>query len=440
VATPTIPAGRSGADRPVVRAAIASSRYGPSVTHLRLRRLATPFVALVLLGGAAACGSDDDSGADPGGADAGDTTDIDTGADADADADRGADEAAYAGDGPHEVGSRTIALDDGRRVVVWYPAADTAADAPTATFDIVSLLAPGLQDQIPAELRPQYPIDASPGAEPSDDGPFPVVLFSHGFAGYPEQSVDLTTHLAGWGFVVVAPDHVERSLGGRFGTAAEGVEEREDPEVLSASLDAAVADADEDGSPLAGLLDTEAVAVAGHSAGASAAYLAASTDDRIDAFIAYSLGTGRGGDAEAAERPVPDVPGMVMLGETDETIPAATTVEAYEAMGAPKHLVEIADAGHLVFSDICLIGRDQGGLVGLIEAAGIELPENLVRLAGDGCGEESLDPVDAFEAVNHLSVAFLRTHLGVDDEPVGLAPAVTEAFDTAEVTLTVDAG
>ncbi len=426
------------------------------MTHRCLRRLAAPIIALALVGGAAACGSDDGTTADgPGtGVDAGGQADgTETGEQPEGETgeqpegeggeqpeDQGVDDAAYAADGPHEVGSRTIALDDGRRVVVWYPADASAADAPTATFDIASLLSPGLQDQIPAEMRPQYPVDATPGAEPSAEGPFPVVLFSHGFAGYPEQSVDLTTHLAGWGFVVVAPDHVERSLGGLLGTAAEGVDAREDPEVLSASLDAVIADADEEGSPLADLLDPDSVAVAGHSAGASAAYLAASADDRIDAFIAYSLGTGRGGDAEAADRPVPSVPGMVMVGEADETIPAATTVEAYEAMSAPKYLVEIADAGHLVFSDICLIGRDQGGLVGLVEAAGIPIPENLIRLAGDGCGEDALDPVDAFDAINHLSVAFLRTYLGVDDEPVGLDPAVTEAFDIAEVTLTVDAG
>lgn len=414
---------------------VTSVRYGPTVTHRRLRRLTAPFVAFVLLGGVAACGSDDDSGPDPAPTDPGDPS-----------GEGGVDEAAYATDGPHEVGTSTIALDDGRRVVVWYPADAGAADAPTATFDIASLLSPALQDMIPAEMRPEYPVDATPGAEPSTDGPFPVVLFSHGFAGYPEQSVDLTTHLAGWGFVVVAPDHVERSLGGLLGTAAQGVDEREDPEVLSASLDAALADADEEGSPLAGLLDTDAVAVAGHSAGASAAYLTASADDRVDAFIAYSLGTGRSADADAdadadaAERPVPTVPGMVMVGDADETIPAATTVEAYEGLGAPKYLVEIADAGHLVFSDICLIGRDQGGLVGLVEAAGIPVPENLIRLAGDGCGPEALDPADAFDAINHLSVAFLRAQLGIDSEPVGLDPAVTGAFDTAEVTLTVDAG
>ena len=74
---------------------------------------------------------------------------------------------------------------------------------------------------------------------PATGGPFPVVLFSHGYAGFPEQSVSLTTHLARWGFVVVAPDHVERSLDGLLGTAAKNLAQKStDVQVLSQSLDA----------------------------------------------------------------------------------------------------------------------------------------------------------------------------------------------------------
>ena len=104
--------------------------------------------------------------------------------------------------------------------------------------------------------------------------------------------MELTTHLASWGFVVVAPDHVERSLSGLLGTAAQGVERREDTDVLGATLDLVEAEDDRADSPLAGIVDAEHVAVTGHSAGAGAAYRMAGSDDRIDAFIAYSVGTG----------------------------------------------------------------------------------------------------------------------------------------------------
>jgi predicted dienelactone hydrolase len=348
---------------------------------------------------------------------------------------------AYAEMGPNQVGSRTIALDDGRRVVIWYPAAESAADTPTEVFDIASLLSPELQAKIAADLRPKYEIDAHIGADPATDGPYPVVLFSHGYAGFPEQSADLVTHLASWGFVVIAPDHVERSLSGLLGTAAKGVTRREDPEVLSASLDAAIEDAKADDSPLHDLMDLDEVAVTGHSAGASAAYLTASSDERVKAFISYSVGTGRpDAEGKTAERPVPKVPGMVMLGTADGIIEPSASEKVYEGMEPPKYLVEIQDAGHLVFSDICLIGKDQGGLVQLTKEAGLDLGDDLLRLASDGCEPDKTDPADAFAAIDHFSVAFLRYELGVDPEPVGLDQATADSFDPPQITLTSDPG
>ena len=55
-----------------------------------------------------------------------------------------------------------------------------------------------------------------PPADP-DGGPYPLVLFSHGFAGYRLQSTFLTTHLASWGFVVAAVEHPYRNLTAVFG-------------------------------------------------------------------------------------------------------------------------------------------------------------------------------------------------------------------------------
>jgi predicted dienelactone hydrolase len=398
------------------------------VTTTRRALLASIF-ALALF--AAACSSDAGSdGATTSKASSASTTTTTT---------DGADPA-YEDLGPNQVGTRTIALDDGRRVVIWYPAAASAADSPKEVFDIASLLSPDLQAKISADLRPQYEIDAHVGADPATDGPYPVVLFSHGYAGFPEQSADLVTHLASWGFVVIAPDHVERSLSGLLGTAAQGVAKREDPDVLSASLDAAITDAKADDSPLHDLMDLDEVAVAGHSAGASAAYLTASSDDRVKAFISYSVGNGRADEGGAEPRPVPKVPGMVMVGTSDGIIDPAESRAVYEGMEPPKYLVEIDGAGHLVFSDICLIGKDKGGLVQLTKEAGLDLPENLLRLASDGCEPDKTDPADAFAAIDHFSVAFLRYELGIDPEPVGLDEATAATFTDPTITLTSDPG
>ncbi|HEV7719817.1 MAG TPA: dienelactone hydrolase family protein [Iamia sp.] len=395
----------------------------------RARPLVALGVALALVGGACSSdGGDDDDDA----GDASSTASSTTAAEETTTApeDDGPALADLAERGPHGVGSIDLDL-DGRRVVVWYPAADAGAgiDEPTGTFDIASLLSPELQAQVPAEMRIQYPVAAAPGAAPAtDDGPYPLVLFSHGFAGFPEQSVSLTTHLASWGYVVAAPDHVERSLGGILGTAAQGVTPSTDPEVLTATADLVALTADDPSSPLDGMVDLERVAVLGHSAGAGAAYRTAATDPRIDAVGAYSLGAG--GDEDLGEAPT--VPALVMLGEADETIPADATREVFATMGTPRSLVEIAGAGHLVFSDLCLIGAEQGGLVGIVESIGLPIPVNLLQLASDGCGDAYPPVEDAYPAIDAVTVAFLGATFGddalgalLDDGPVPVGEGAT---------------
>ena len=329
--------------------------------------------------------------------------------------------APYAKTGPFGVGFTTTRLADGRRVVIWYPtAAGASAGHQQESIDISGLLSPELQAKIPASSRVVYPAPAYQDVAPAHSkvGAFPLVLFSHGYAGYPEQSVTLTTHLASWGFVVAAPDHVERSLDGILGTAATGVTKSTDPAVLSATLDLMTsASAPE---LVRGLVDPTRVAVVGHSAGAGAAYAEASADKRISTWISYSVGFGgQAGPAPAA----PEKPGMVMLGTTDGIIPASASEQVYAGMHTPKYLVKIAGAGHLVFSDICLIGKSSGGITGIAKALALPIPENLLKLGSDGCTSDHPPVEKAFPAIDHLSVAFLREVFRIDPAPLGLDTA-----------------
>lgn len=326
--------------------------------------------------------------------------------------------APYAAAGPYAVGVTTLHLAGGRKVVVWYPA-DKGATAGHAReqVDLVSYLSPALQAKIPPQDHVLYPADAytdAPAA--SSGGPFPLALFSHGFAGFPEQSVTITTHLASWGFVVAAPDHVERSLDGLLGTGAQGVPKLSDVQVLQDTLALVEQQAGQPG-VLHGLVDPNRVVVTGHSAGAGAAYQLAAVDPRVKAWISYSVAPGKD---EGAGSTVPDKPGMVMLGEKDGIIAPAQTEQVYAAMKAPKWLVKVPGAGHLVFSDICLIGQAQGGIVGLARQLNLGIPENLLKLGSDGCGTNYPPATEDLPAIDQLSVAFLRWALKIDPQPVGL--------------------
>ena len=79
----------------------------------------------------------------------------------------------------------------------WLPPAEAAKLAQSQTFAIDAF----------ADLAPADP----------DGGPYPLVVFSHGLAGYRLQSTFLTTHLASWGFVVAAVEHPYRNLTAVFG-------------------------------------------------------------------------------------------------------------------------------------------------------------------------------------------------------------------------------
>jgi predicted dienelactone hydrolase len=329
--------------------------------------------------------------------------------------------APYAKAGPYAVGYTTLHLAGGRRVVVWYPARPGSTKGhPQETIDIASFLSPALQAKIPAGDRPLYTTNAYENAPAATSpGKYPLVVFSHGFAGFPEQSVSLTTHLATWGFVVAAPDHIERSLDGLLGTAAVGVTKTTDLAVLRATTDLVV-QASAGSGILAGLVDPARIVTAGHSAGAGAAYRFASADPRVKAWISYAVGFGgRAGPAP----PAPNKPGMVMLGTADGIIAPTASEHVYAGMHSPKYLVEIGGAGHLVFSDICLIGRSAGGVVGIARAIKLPLPPSLFKLGSDGCTPDHPPVEKAFPAIDQLSVAFFRSALHIDSAPVGLDTA-----------------
>jgi hypothetical protein len=96
-------------------------------------------------------------------------------------------------------------------------------------------------------------------------------------------------------------------------------------------------------------------------------------------------------------------------------------------MNAPKRLVLIENAGHLVFSDLCEVGDSDGGLLAVAEAIGFTVPAKLIPLATDGCLEPKLEATLAWPATRQTVVAYFRHQLGVDETEAGLT-GLTDAF------------
>ena len=212
-----------------------------------------------------------------------------------------------------------------------------------------------------------------PAAEP-ESRPFPLVLFSHGFCGFRQQSSYLTTAIASWGFVVAAPEHSARDLTSCLtGTIGQGASS--DVEDLRAALPVMEAENLRDDGPLATRVDTSRVAVVGHSAGGAAA-MQMSADPQIATFVALAAGNGN----------PPAKPGLFVAGDADAIAPAASIEQWWNTtVPSPRQLAVLGGVTHLGFMDACTIAADQGGILQVASEAGVAVPEVIVHLYADGC-------------------------------------------------------
>jgi len=350
--------------------------------------------------------------------------------------------------GPHAVGVTTLSIptDAGgtRDVLVWYPADAAASKAATPeVFKISDLLPPKFRALVPENLNPGLTLRAArdiPGDRTS--GSFPIFVYSHGFGGYPSEYQHLLTHVASWGFVVVSPVHDERGLLSLLGEPRGiGVDEGK---VLTDAATAARAANAEPSSPLQGIVKTDGkYVVGGHSAGTRSALEAANESAEVDGIVQMS---GGGSFKDAAVSPRPVVPALFLTGSTDKVVPLADVTAAFESYNDPKMLVSFENAGHLSFTDICTIGRDQGGVltiankIGLTALLGDQGASQLQRLAGDGCAPEWITPEQTWPAQEHLTVAFLRWRAGIDSSPAALTAAALTGVGEAKLTFTGSLG
>jgi dienelactone hydrolase len=326
---------------------------------------------------------------------------------------------AFSKNGPYKPGVVFQTTPEGDTLVITYPV-DPAATVGHANY-VINLLrwftgsptAPipaGLPKTLPTTLA----TDAYMNVPIATQGPFPVVLFSHGYGGYPEQSSFLTDHLATWGFVVVAPDHRSRDLKAVIGnTVGQGQNDIID---LTQALAVARFDNADPGYLLFGQLDLTRVATLGHSAGGQAA-ITFGDNNAVKTYIAL---------APSGGTPPEGKPGLIMQGTADQVVNPAGTEKLYTKLAAPKRLILVDRAGHNVFSDACTIGAAQGGLVSFIKT--LKLPASFEAIATDGCTKPDLYPPKAWPLIDQAVTAQLRWGLGIDRQPVGLGSGLDHAY------------
>jgi len=225
---------------------------------------------------------------------------------------------------------------------------------------------------------------------PEADGPFPVIVFSHGMGGSKEVGEDLMAYWAGHGYIVICPTHADsiklyarehpdevdgwvRDMGKRqmmklLRQTARSPEDWENrARDISLVLDSLSRIEDE--SPLLrGRLDHRTIGVGGHSYGAYTTMLIGGAvldppgraadvswgDERADALLVMSgQGVGRLGLTEHSWDGF-SLPMMVMSGTRDNAAGGKDVIsrrDPYDyAPAGDKYLVWIEDAVHASFT------------------------------------------------------------------------------------------
>ncbi len=169
-------------------------------------------------------------------------------------------------------------------------------------------------------------------------GRHPVVLFSHGLGGLPEQFEPL---IAGWaeaGYVVAAPAYPHTNGRVRVDRRDIANQSADAAYVLGAvrALDRATGDV------LAGHLDVGRVAAVGFSAGGTTT---------LGLFGRGHAGWLRAGVSISGRRPSggfgePVAPLLFLHGDRDRVVPIEAGVQAYASAPAPKQFVTVGGARH----------------------------------------------------------------------------------------------
>lgn len=333
--------------------------------------------------------------------------------------------AAYTGDGPYEVGVTTLDLAD-RKVEVWYPADNAQiGSTPKDVYFIRDFIPPAFDALIPPEVDPPFETDAYRDV-PAATGSFPLTIFSHGAAGFRLTSTELTTHLASWGFIVIAPDYLERGLGNALGSPP--ATPRADTVVAGEAIDLVEAASATTGGLLEGRVDSSKIYPWGHSAGGGTTLRLLQRPD-VDTGIPMAAGISLLSIVQGTNTDLPPGKNITWLaGRQDGIAAVANTRTGYDYTPGEKKIVEFEGGGHNNgFTDLCEIG--DGGVAALAKATGLPVPDFLLRLGNDGCVSPPFaDSPVLWPQIGHFLVAEFRYRAGIDAQPVGLGTQVTASL------------
>ena len=327
---------------------------------------------------------------------------------------------------------------------IWYPAAADNNGDPMlpAVYPMNPTL--GLTDfpDASSEDFEAYGIDpAYQEVVASNQGPFPLVIFSPGFHADSLFYVHIGTRLASHGFVVAIPtnygDKLNASGQAEFYATNDAtmigtyIERTEDIEYL---LERLVADSNQSGNLLYSVIRADRIAVSGHSLGGLAALALAGGDDqtcdwpmgledpsavpsdicvsippdpRIKAIVPID---GTSYALHYAELARIKIPSMLMGQEWNTLDSPKDNIETLLArphsaiQGDPNYRLDIANASHNSFTSFC-------PYIHVMYEHGIIDDQMRDAFLQAECPQEPISPAEIENLVTQYMIAFLKTEL-----------------------------
>jgi dienelactone hydrolase len=281
--------------------------------------------------------------------------------------------------GPAPVGHTIFTVADPGRsrsltVQAWYPAVESARAAATAGLPMEELVPAGAAREAlkvkiaaadPKCIRPR--VASAAGADPAGTGKLPVIVYSHCHHCTRFAMSTIAERLASHGFVVVAPDHQGNTYFDGLAGSTIGVDETyllvrvgDLKKLLDVVLDDTAMEVP---AKLRGRFDADKVGVFGHSYGSATTGRFLATDARPKA----GFGVAAPWESIPFKTKMADVhvPAFFLLAQEDNSISIIGNNilrDNFQHGNPPLWLAEVADAGHLSFSDID--GLDTGFMAG----------------------------------------------------------------------------
>jgi len=240
----------------------------------------------------------------------------------------------------------------------------SAADPPTSRALPTEIWYPAASGQGEAEDAPHpfgVPHRAGLNLAPRRDIACPLIGFSHGNSGLRHQSTFLMTHLASWGIVVVAPDHVGNTFREMMALPDEEARKATHRQIRSQrphdlhAVIQALLDRNhfEDELPR---LDARHLGLLGHSFGGWTTLKVAALEPRVKAICCLAPASepfvGRKA-FEPVELPLaPGIESLILAAQDDVLVDLETSIRPlYDRLGEKARLEVIERSDHFHFCD-----------------------------------------------------------------------------------------